>query len=117
MSCQHCRPESIAKRRWRTSLELLHMAGKLGNVLLQFAPWVTPKEADKTFGRIEDPQTRFAPYQLAVEFKNRGWFEDGMLEDVLGFLRRLEVVSVAVDEPQGFANSVPPIVDVFGPNV
>lgn len=99
-------------QQFTAALEPLRAAGKMGMVLLQFAPWVPP--AKRVFAHIEECKARLPGFQLAVEFRNAAWFKEG-LEETMGFLRRHELVYVAVDEPQGFPTSIPPVVDVTGP--
>ena len=47
-----------------------------------------------------------------MEVRNRYWLDDENLEETLSFLRRSRLSFVAVDEPQGFKSSVPPLADV-----
>jgi len=108
-------PADVRERLWGTfeqAVRPLHASGKLGTVLFQFAPWVVPNKA--MFEHIRACKDRLPDYQLSVEFRNRAWF-DRRLEETLGFLRGLRIVYAAVDEPQGFPSSVPPVVDVTGP--
>ena len=52
---------------------------------------------------------------MAVEFRNRYWLASNNLEETFCFLRRDNLSFIAaVDEPQGFKASVPPMVDVTG---
>ncbi|MEX2431253.1 MAG: DUF72 domain-containing protein, partial [Dehalococcoidia bacterium] len=97
---------------FEAALAPLRGEGKLGTVLFQFAPWVPPSK--RVYEHIEECKARLPGYQLAIEFRNKAWFERGM-EETLGFLRRHELIYAAVDEPQGFSSSVPPVVDVTGP--
>ena len=108
-------PGDVRDALWTTlaeALRPLHDETKLGVVLFQFAPWVPP--ARRVFDHIEECKARLPQYQLAIEFRNKAWFERG-LEETMGFLRRHQLIYVAVDEPQGFAASVPPVVDITGP--
>jgi uncharacterized protein YecE (DUF72 family) len=108
-------PPKVADALWATfeqAMRPLHAARKLGSVLFQFPPWVTPNKA--VYAHIKECKERLADYQLTVEFRNKAWFSQG-LEEALGFLREQQIVYAAVDEPQGFPSSVPPIVDVTGP--
>ena len=51
-------------------------------------------------------------YPIAGEFRSRYRLEEDNLEETLGFLRSNHMSYVAVDEPQGFKSSVPPVADV-----
>ena len=61
---------------------------------------------------IDECRERLSDYRLAVEVRNRYWLDDENLEETLSFLRRSRLSFVAVDEPQGFKSSVPPLADV-----
>ena len=53
--------------------------------------------------------------QICVEFRNRTWFDERHRDDVLKFEREHAVSHVIVDEPQGFASSIPWIGEVTTP--
>ena len=97
------------------NLAPLHKAGKLGLVLFQLPPWLVGP-----YGAAEEHvlamQAALRPYKLAVELRNKNWLEGVRMERTLGWLRQHELAFVAVDEPQGFRSSVPPIVDVTAPD-
>lgn len=78
-------------------------AGKFGCVLAQF-----PSSFHRTPGNqdyLRQFAERFAGYPLVVEFRNREWAKD----EVIAFLRGLQVGWCAVDEPQ-FRTLMPPVV-------
>ena len=54
--------------------------------------------------------------QICVEFRNRTWFDDGHRDEVLQFEREHGVSHVVVDEPQGFASSIPWVAEVTAPS-
>ena len=99
-------------QRFDEALRPIHAAGKVGSVLFQFPPWVPP--ARRVYEHLDECKARLPDYQIAVEFRNKAWFAQG-LEETTGFLRERGLIYVAVDEPQGFPSSVPPVVDVTGP--
>ena len=99
-------------QRFDEALRPMRAAGKLGSVLFQFPPWVPP--ARRVYEHLDECRARLPDYQIAVEFRNKAWFAHG-LEETTGFLRERGLIYVAVDEPQGFPSSVPPVVDVTGP--
>jgi uncharacterized protein YecE (DUF72 family) len=101
----------LAWEHFADALLPLHSAGKLGAVFFQFPPWFVPRRASREYLR-ELPQ-RLPEYQLAVEFRNRRWLAEP--EDRRRTLELLEdagLAYVCVDEPQGFASSVPPTLAV-----
>jgi uncharacterized protein YecE (DUF72 family) len=94
-------------RRFREALQPLEKAGKLGAVLLQFAPWVIANR--EGYAQVEHAAEKLSGLSLATEFRNRSWFSEKSRERVLAFEREQGLIHVVVDEPQGFASSVPPI--------
>ncbi|HEU4583319.1 MAG TPA: DUF72 domain-containing protein [Polyangiaceae bacterium] len=94
-------------RRFREALEPLDKAGKLGAVLLQFAPWVIANR--EGFAQVQHAAEKLGGLRVATEFRNRSWFSQKARERVLAFEREQGLIHVVVDEPQGFASSVPPV--------
>ena len=108
-------PPPLRERVWdefERTLQPLDASSKLGVVLFQFPFWFMPKR--ESFSHIEECKQRLSKYRVAVEFRNKYWLGDDSFEDTLSFLRRNELSFVAVDEPQGFKSSVPPVADVTG---
>ena len=108
-------PPALKDQLWamfEEALEPMRGAGKLGVVVLQFPHWFMPRR--ESFRHMEECRERLSGYRIAVEFRNRYWLEGDGLEESLGFLRRNAISFVAVDEPQGFNSSVPPVADVTG---
>ncbi len=106
-------PAEVAEevlRRYVAALQPLHAAGKLGAVLTQFPHWFTPGDAARA--HIAWLRDRLAGYLVAVEFRNNQWLNPANLEDTLDWLAAHELTYVAVDEPQGFRASVPPVAAV-----
>jgi uncharacterized protein YecE (DUF72 family) len=96
--------------RFRAGIEPLRRSGKLGAVLLQFAPWFV-------FGRerlahLEHCAEMLAGLPLAVEFRNKSWFGEKTRARTLAFEREHGLAHVVVDEPQGFPSSVPQVWEV-----
>lgn len=92
---------------FREALHPLAEAHKLGAVLVQFPKWVFPSNEARelileTRARLELP--------IAVEFRHGSWFNEKNAERTVRFLQDNKIPYVAVDEPQGFKSSVPPVV-------
>ena len=102
-------------QRFRLAIEPLQIAGKLGAVLLQFAPWFVFGRA--RFEYLEHCAAMLEGYRLAVEFRNKSWFGEKTRQEVLAFERQHRLVHVAVDEPQGFASSVPQVWEITSPDL
>jgi len=83
------------------------VTARLGLVLFQFPPWVF--FSHKSFEHVLHCQEQLPGFRLAVEFRHKSWFEGDRREETLRFERDHDLVHVVVDEPQGFANSVPAI--------
>jgi uncharacterized protein YecE (DUF72 family) len=103
-------PEEVRDDVWRRfadALLPLDSAGKLGVVLFQFPPWFLPGRDSSA--HIVEAQQRLPQYRVAVEFRNARWFSETNRDRTLDFMRRHNIPLVAVDEPQGFQSSVPPL--------
>ena len=94
-------------QRFRDALMPLHSSGKLGAVLFQFPQWFVIGRANRDY--ILECRERMADMQIAIEFRHRTWLEERNREETLSFLERHELPFVAVDMPQGFDSSVPPV--------
>ena len=94
--------------RFLAALEPLREAGKLGAILLQFPPWFPIGRANKQY--ILDCAQRVAPRRVCIEFRNRTWMTEENKEETLKFLSDHQLPYVCVDEPQGYPNSIPPVV-------
>ena len=111
-------PAEIRDELWRRFMEALmplKHAGKLGAVHFQFAPWLLRNREGMAHVRhcVEKMQGQL----VAVEFRNRSWFEGDNLERTIEFERELGVAHTVVDSPQGFANTVPCVWAVTTPRL
>jgi uncharacterized protein YecE (DUF72 family) len=86
----------------RGGLDLLR-----GAILLQFPPWFPISRPGKEY--ILACAERAAPRRVCVEFRNRTWMTDENQKETLGFLSAHRLPYVCVDEPQGYSNSIPPV--------
>lgn len=103
-------PEALRDEIWRRYLDALaplRQAGKLGLVHFQFPPWLTGDRASRA--HVEACAQRMRGYGVAAEFRHRGWFDGAHGDATLAWLRELGWVNTVVDEPQGFANSIPQV--------
>jgi len=99
--------------RFRQGLQPLQDAHKLGAVLFQFPKWFLPTPPSYRF--LEDLREWLVDFRIAVEFRQAAWMKDERRDRVLDFLRRLGFSYVAVDEPQGFSSSIPPVAAATAP--
>jgi uncharacterized protein YecE (DUF72 family) len=105
-------PESVKAELWRRYREALYplkQAGKLGMILLQFAPWFEPSRENADY--ILSSQNHLSGLDVAVEFRNRGWFEGRLRQRTPEWLRENNLTMVCVDTPQGLDTSIPPIAE------
>jgi uncharacterized protein YecE (DUF72 family) len=106
-------PREIQDELWRRFIEALaplREAGRLGAVHFQFSPGVMRNRDG--LAHVEHCAQRMGDYLLSAEFRHRSWFDGAQGEDTLALLRRLGLVHTVVDEPQGFATSVPCVWEV-----
>lgn len=96
-----------AWERFLAALEPLRHAGKLGAILLQFPPWFPISRSNKDY--IVACAQRVAPRRVCVEFRNHTWMTPDNKKETLGFLSAHNLPYVCVDMPQGFSNSIPPV--------
>jgi uncharacterized protein YecE (DUF72 family) len=110
-------PEDVTLELWRqfrAVLEVLRNAGKLGAVHMQFAPWVAFHP--ESFAYIEHCRAMLAGFAVAVEFRNKTWFDSEKHgARTLAFERDNGLVNVIVDEPQGVVNTIPSVWEITNP--
>ncbi|CAI8861070.1 DUF72 domain-containing protein [Methylocaldum szegediense] len=114
----HDLPEELRDELWqrfRSALRPLKDAGKLGVVLFQFPPWFVFRQSN--LEHIAACARMMEGFRVAVEFRHRSWFDDQHRENALEFERRLGLTHVVVDEPQGFASSIPSVWEVTTPEI
>ena len=111
-------PKEVVDELWRLfteAVEPLRGAGKLGALHFQLAPWLVYSPPARA--HLEEVRLRLQGYLLSVEFRHQSWFNDKHREHTLALERELEFVHVALDEPQGFTNSVPQVWEVTNPKL
>jgi uncharacterized protein YecE (DUF72 family) len=94
--------------RFFAALEPLREAGKLGAILLQFPPWFPISRANKAY--IVACAERAEPRRVCIEFRNHTWMTPRNQQETLEFLSGHDLPYVCVDMPQGYSNSIPPVV-------
>ncbi len=99
--------------RFREGLQPLHDANKLGAILFQFPKWFLPSPQSYRF--MEDLREWLPDFRIAIEFRQVLWMKEVRRDRVLRFLKDHGFTYVAVDEPQGFPSSVPPVVATTAP--
>jgi uncharacterized protein YecE (DUF72 family) len=101
---------AVAEEAWDrflAALDPLRESGKLGAILLQFPPWFPISRAHKDY--IVACAERVAPRRVCVEFRNRTWMTENNQAETLKFLADNRLPYVCVDMPQGYKDSIPPV--------
>jgi uncharacterized protein YecE (DUF72 family) len=104
-------PNEVVNTVWdlfTDAIQPLHQSGKLGAVLLQYPPWFTASRESAEQLRLA--RTRLGQLPAAVEFRNPTWLAPRIAKRTFALLRDSDFAYVCVDEPQGMASSVPPLV-------
>lgn len=99
--------------RFRSALEPLRAAGKLGTVLFQFPPWFMYRPSHLEY--VNECAQRMAGFQLAVEFRTKSWLNERHRSDVLNVEREVGLTHVVVDEPQVTSASIPAVWEATSP--
>jgi uncharacterized protein YecE (DUF72 family) len=102
-------------RLFRLAAEPLHEAGKLGAILLQFAPWVRP--AKHTPAMLARARERLGDLPIAVEFRHPSWLEARLRERLWAQLRDVGMTYVIADTPPGTPTSLPLVPAVTTPDL
>ncbi|MEU2714751.1 DUF72 domain-containing protein [Streptomyces sp. NPDC007205] len=109
----HPRDETLRKEVWTRyaqALTPLRTSGRLGTLLFQYPPSLTPGPAAEAFVRTARDRARDWPF--AVEFRNPAWWHPGQARRTGAFLTDLDATAVAVDMAQGLPASMPPTTPV-----
>jgi uncharacterized protein YecE (DUF72 family) len=96
---------------FRTAVDPLARAGKLGYVLFQFAPWV--RHGSAALDYLASLPARLPGFAIAVEFRHRSWFPDHA-GATLAALREAGLAHVVVDAPDT-PNAVPRVAATTAP--
>jgi uncharacterized protein YecE (DUF72 family) len=104
-------PEILAEIavRFREGIEPLRRSGRLGAVLFQYPVWFTASRDNEA--QVAWTHELVPGCRVAIEFRNATWMTDRNRARTLSMLRESGLVLTCVDEPQGFASSVPPIAE------
>jgi hypothetical protein len=71
------------------------------------ATWFPISRSNKEY--VLSSAERAAPRRVCVEFRNHTWMTDDNQRETLDFLSAHRLPYVRVDEPQGYSNSIPPV--------
>ena len=111
-------PQDMREEVWRLfrdAVEPLDAAGKLGAILLQFAPWIRPTKGTPTMLRVA--RERLGDLPIAVEFRHPSWLDPRMRERVWAQLREQGMTYVVADTPPGTPTSLPIVPAITTPDL
>jgi uncharacterized protein YecE (DUF72 family) len=94
-------PEAL-RQPFRSALEPLRIARKLGCILFQFPPWFTAGRTQEAY--IDFCRTRMPEERLAIEFRHASWLGE-QTDRTLAFLAERRLSLVCIDAPR--APSIP----------
>ncbi|HEX5220885.1 MAG TPA: DUF72 domain-containing protein [Verrucomicrobiae bacterium] len=101
--------EKMVVTRLLRELEPMLEAGKFGAFLLQLSPSFGPKSHQ--LADLDSLRELLAPYQIAVELRNRDWVTGEQTEQTMQFLRERKLTLVLVDAPQSEHFTIMPGLD------
>jgi uncharacterized protein YecE (DUF72 family) len=111
-------PVGIQDEVWRLfhdAMAPLHESGRLGAVLLQFAPWVLPNKGTPTMlARVRE---RLGDLPVSTEFRNPSWLAPRLRERLWAQLREQDMTYVVADTPPGTKTSLPIVPAVTTPDL
>jgi uncharacterized protein YecE (DUF72 family) len=90
-----------------TSVRPVLENGKLEMVLFQYPPWFDCQK--KNVDLLRYTRDKMPDFPLALEFRNRSWFEPSVKERTLKFMEEGEWIHSIVDEPQAGESSIPTV--------
>jgi uncharacterized protein YecE (DUF72 family) len=102
-------------RLFRQAAQPLHDAGKLGAILLQFAPWIRPNKS--TPAMLARAREQLGDLPIAVEFRHPSWLAPKLRERLWDVLRDYGMTYVIADTPPGTPTSVPIVPAITTPEL
>ncbi|TDM41847.1 DUF72 domain-containing protein [Macrococcoides goetzii] len=91
--------------QFKTMLQPIYDAGKLGCLLIQFPPWYDCTTVNINY--IIYLKNHFKQFPISIEFRNDSWFTSDMKEHTLNFLYEQQLIHSVCDEPQAGRGSIP----------
>ena len=111
-------PLEVREEVWhlfRDAATPLHEAGKLGAILLQFAPWIRPSK--QTPAMLARARQRLGDLPVAVEFRHPSWLAPRLRERLWDELRDNGMTYVVADTPPGTPTSLPIVPAITTPEL
>jgi uncharacterized protein YecE (DUF72 family) len=107
--------QSEVWRLFRDGMAPLHESGRLGVILLQFAPWVLPNKG--TPAMLARVREQLGDLPVSTEFRNPSWLAPRLRERLWAQLREQGMTYVVADTPPGTKSSLPIVPAVTTPDL
>ncbi|MYL28511.1 MULTISPECIES: DUF72 domain-containing protein [Halobacillus] len=91
--------------RYEESIQPVWEAGSVHALLFQFPPWFDVRK--ENIRKLRYIREWLESYPIALEFRNRTWFQDEYREQTLSFMKDQQWIHSICDEPQAGEGSVP----------
>ncbi|MCS0605211.1 DUF72 domain-containing protein [Streptomyces sp. LP11] len=114
----HPRDDALVDEVWKRyadALTPLRDTGRLGTLLFQYPPSLTPGPRAESILRTARERARDWPF--AVEFRHPSWWRDTQAPATAALLADLDATAVAVDTAPGLPTSMPPVTPVTTPRL
>lgn len=100
-------PDGITEKSIQTARDFVSKvilpiknSGMFGSALLQMSPFLDPMKNGEILGKLEDLFTSiYSNYRIAIEVRNRSFFDASVLPSFLSILKKFNVALVSVDSP------------------
>ncbi|PKR78805.1 DUF72 domain-containing protein [Halalkalibacillus sediminis] len=92
-------------KNYKDGIQPLIDKNQLQCLLFQFPPWFDASKAHVQ--KLKFLRQQFEGYPLALEFRNRSWFEGNLEHETLRFMYDYQWIHSICDEPQAGKGSVP----------
>lgn len=101
-------PDAMAEA-FRLMLVPALNSGRLTAALFQYPPWFDCISANVR--QLREMKRRMEGFPCALEFRHQSWFEPGMKERTLEFMREEGWIHSICDEPQAGIGSIPTVLE------
>ncbi|MBN9653020.1 DUF72 domain-containing protein [Halobacillus sp. GSS1] len=92
-------------KRYEESIQPVWESGQVNALLFQFPPWFDVRK--ENIKKLRYIREWMEDYPLALEFRNRTWFDPSYYEQTLSFMKDQQWIHSICDEPQAGEGSVP----------
>ncbi len=100
-------PDGITEKSIQTARDFVSKvilpiknSGMFGSALLQMSPFLDPMKNGEILRKLEDLFTSiYSNYRIAIEVRNRSFFDTSVLPSFLSILEKFNVALVSVDSP------------------